>query len=281
MARYIKFRLTAAKVGVSMALAALIAGITEKVQSNPTINATEAASRVAAPAAHQAAGITFFGKHIGGLSSSLKTALLTVEQKDKGFSKQIKQLQKAVSNVYDKPYVNANFLKIDKANQAYLKIDDASQQYLKHDGTAANSFLLGNLPASSFFQGHGNVVSGALTVNGDGNSRQLVSSPDGAVSVLIALNQPGANGPVVTIQNNTGQLLPAVQDLNGRTTSLNLQPGPNQVPVGTGANQLHLQTFPGSGGGFNSIIAVLVSLEPNPNDQNQLLASGQMLDGGA
>jgi hypothetical protein len=51
--------------------------------------------------------------------------------------------------------------------------------------------------------------------------------------------------------------------------------------VGTGASQLHLQTFPGQGGGFNSIIAVLVSLEPNPNDQNQLLASGQMLDGGA
>ena len=35
-----------------------------------------------------------------------------------------------------------------------------------------------------------------------------------------------------------------------------------------------------SGGGFNSIIAVLVSLEPDPSGNGNLLASGQMLDGG-
>ena len=279
MAEKVKFRVSAAKVGVSMALMALIAGVAEKIQAAPAqIRATPAAA-------------TNFLK-LQGITGNTKSAFIKLELKYNKLQTALAGVENALAHKYMKiKTANAEFLKITDANQKWLKIDDANakflkitdanQKFLKLDGTAANSALLGNRAPSDFFQGHGNVVSGALTVSGDGNSHQIVASPDGAVSVLIALNQPGANGPVLTIRNNTGQLLPAVQNLNGGTTSLNLQPGDTQVPVSSAApTQLHLQTFPGAGGGFNSIIAVLVSLEPNPSNRAQLLASGQMLDGG-
>src|SRR5207248_29892 len=69
MADYIRFRLTAAKVGVSMALLALIAGVAEKARPGPShVNATRASSS------------NLFLK-LGGLSQALKIDFLKVEKK--------------------------------------------------------------------------------------------------------------------------------------------------------------------------------------------------------
>jgi hypothetical protein len=273
MAEYIKFRLTAAKVGVSMALMALIAGIAEKVQSSP-------AQVQARPAAQ------FL--NLNNFSGNTRNAFAKVEKKllklDSAF---VKLQQKVYHSYYTKQQITAQFLKKAEASAEFLNKADASAEFLKKADTAGNSALLGNLGPSAFFQGHGNVVSGAQTVNG-GSTQQLLQTPDGAISILIGLNQPQAGGPqvpTITVRNNTGDLLPAVQDLGnsggGSTTqSTPLKPGDNTITLQGGTSQLHLQTFPGSGGGFNSIIAVLVSLEPNPSNQGQYLASGQLLDGG-
>ncbi len=294
MADYVKFRLTAAKVGVSMALMALVAGVAEKIQAAPAqIRATPAAS-------------TKLLK-LGSVTGNTKSAFIKLEQKYVKMHSALIGLENTLAHKYMKirdanaqflkiTDANGKWLKIDDANAQFLKINDANQEFLKHDGTAANSQLLGNMPPNAFFQGHGNVVSGAQTV-GSGGTQQLVATPDGAISILIGLSQPAAGGPVsptLTVRNNTGQLLPAVQDLgtnNGQsapssTGGISLKPGDNTIPLPAGTSQFHLQTFPSQSGGFqsggfNSIIAVLVSLEPNPSDGSQYLASGQMLDGGA
>lgn len=279
MAEYIKFRLTAAKIGVSMALMALIAGIAEKVHGAPQVINSR-----------QAAQVNF--NKLPGISKSLKTALVSEQ-------KQISQLNNKWSKVY-KEYkelggnlltLNGNLLNVQKAlpgfltndaaNSQFLKIDTANAEFLTKDGTAARAALLGNLAPSDVFQGHGNVVSGALSLGNTSASQTLVSMPNGIIVVLLG-NNPASGQPTLTIRNNSGELLPAVQTTDGTTGSLNLRPNSDtSIPLNPQQNshQAQLTIFPGSGGGFNEAVSILIGLEPNPNSSGQFSAVGQMLIG--
>src|SRR5947208_42413 len=140
MAEYAKFRWTTAKVGASMALLALVAGMADKARA-----ATEHAS--AKPAT---SGLFLKLSGLGGVISS---DFLKVEKK-------MVKLTKSVSSL------DAKLIKMNRTltavGKTYLKIADANAKFLKADGTAVNAQKLGGLAPNQFFQGSGNVVSGVL-----------------------------------------------------------------------------------------------------------------------
>lgn len=275
MAQYIKFRLTAAKVGVSMALAALIAGIAEKVHAAPPVVQ-------ARPAA-----VDSFLK-LDGVTGQSKTDFLKLENKWNKLNSAFLKLDKQLSTIYHKGAINSTFLKIDAANTEFLKIDaanaeylkiaDASAEFLKIGGTAANSNELGGLTPDAFLQGHGNVVSGEATVTSPTQSQQLLATPDGTLSVQL---QTSDGVPRLNIHNSSNNSLPAVQDLDtvggtSTTTSTPIAPGDNTTDLGRTGNQVHVQIFPA--GTFNEVVTLTVSVEPVPSTGGYT-AVGQMLLG--
>jgi hypothetical protein len=269
MAEYIKFRLTAAKAGVTLALAALIAGIAERAQAAP------------APQASASASIGSFLK-LTGLSSAISGNFLKLEKKllkiDTSLQKIDTSLQKIDKTLpgYLKIKTAGNtFLKITDANAKFLKITDANAQFLKIED--ANQKYLPASAASSFFQGDGNVVSGALSSLGS-SSQQLLSLPGGIIVVSIA-NTP-AGGAILTIHNGTSNTLAGAVDMGDGSVSKALTLKPNadtQLPAVQSPAEIRLQIFPG--GTFTSVVSILIGLTPNPATQ-QPEAVAQAFTGG-
>jgi hypothetical protein len=269
VAEYIKFRLTAAKVGVSMALLALIAGVAEKASSRPAVvKATPAASDL-------------FLK-LGGITGGVKTALVKLEDKWIKLDTALSKFEhKVTGNYYDKHAINGSFLKIKSANASFLKIDDANAKFLPAAGTAANASKLGGLAPDAFVQGHANVVSGAVTVGPGGSAQTLLQVPSATQGGIIVVCRPtpGAAGVQLSITNTTNVTIPAVQDAGSDPTAVELSPGSTtlKLPPSPAATQmLQLQTFPTSA--LNEVMTLTVSIEPQ-GALGQTSVVGQMLIG--
>jgi hypothetical protein len=289
MPEYIKFRLTAAKVGVSMALAALVGGLAEKLGSAPP---TVRASRASFNGFLKLDGIkgetkTSFLK-LEGRFLKLDSALTTVEHKlaknfylkhtvDTTFLK-IKDASAQFLKLTD---ANTQFLKLIDANASFLKITDANNQFLKLGGTAANSSQLGGLTPDAFVQGHANVVSGAASIN-DGTSQPLMQTPDGVITVSVSVDGSGAQSLVIHNGSATDltavfdptaveRTLPAGQDFS---FALGNRAAPGSVPTFS-PTMTHVQIFPG--GALRDVLTVTVSTEMPVNGANQVV--GQMLIG--
>jgi len=245
MAEYIRLRVTAAKAGVTMALLALIGGLAER-------------SRAATPPrAQQSSALNFL--KLKGLTHTVSSDFLTVEKK-------LVKLDSAISSVQKK------LLKFERtASGEFLKITDANAKFLKADGTAANAAKLGELTPDAFFQGKGNVVSGAVSKLST-TAQQLVSLPGGIIVVSIA-QIAGVPGPTLTIHNGTSNALVAVADLgNGQSTSVALAANADtQLPAVQSTAEIHLQIFPG--GSFTDVVSILIGL-------NQGEAVAQAFTGG-
>ena len=250
VAEYIRFRLTAAKVGVSMALLALIAGIAEKGQASPVqVHAAQDAQLL----------------KLTGISGPPKAAFLKLETKVLKLDRALLKLERNLSASFLKvKTANATFLKIGDANAQFLKIDDANAQFLKIDGTAANAQKVGGISADGLIQGKGQVLSNQLTPT----STQQVLLGDGSVKVLIGLDQAGT--PTITLENDTSSTLSfTVNGATPRATSI--APG-GQTSFTPGA-QNDIQIFSaGGGGGAGKIWTAVVS-------QNGNQTVGQMLIG--
>jgi hypothetical protein len=272
VAEYIKFRLTAAKVGVSMALLALIAGVAEKASSRPAVvKATPAAS-------------DFFLK-LGGITGGVKTALVKLEDKWIKLDSALSKFEhKITGNYYDKHAINGSFLKIKSANDTFLKTVDANAKFLPATGTAANASKLGGLAPDAFVQGHANVISGAVTVGPGAQAQTLLPIPSGTQGGIIVVCSPapaGAVGVQVSITNTTKVTIPAVLNENSDPTAVELPAG-QTTPVATaGADpklpvQFQLQTFPTAA--LNEVMTLTVSIEPSATP-GQASVVGQMLIG--
>ncbi|MFL5824708.1 MAG: hypothetical protein ACJ764_14850 [Solirubrobacteraceae bacterium] len=315
MAQQIKFRLTAAKVGVSAALLALIGGVVERVRSAPSDVQVTPASQTnvlhrAWPMKYSAQA-SFMGKLENKVIKlqdkwiKLDTALSSVEHKLAREYLKIRDagtefLKIKVADVKFLKIADANdkFLKIADANDKFLKIGDAATEYLKiklADATflkirdANAKFLKIKTAQSEFLQGQGGVVSGALTMSDLGSVDQrklLLQTPDGLIKVSVGASNDFVD---VFVQNGTGQTLDAVAEASDQAPG---QPGttstksitlsdktPTSVFEGVtpGTHQLHLQIFPANG--FNNAITLTVSLEPERNVNGQVQAVGQMLIG--
>jgi hypothetical protein len=264
MAEYIRLRMTAAKAGVTMALLALIGGLAER-------------SRAATPArAQQSSALNFL--KLRGLSHTISSDFLTVEKKlvklnsaVSSVEKKLVKFERSTSSTFLKiTDANAKFLKITDANAKFLTVTDANAKFLKADGTAVNAAKLNGLTPDAFFQGKGNVVSGALN-SLSGQSQQLLSLPGGIIVVSVA-TIPGA-GPQITIHNGTSNDLIGVGELgNGQSTSVALKAnGDTQLPAVQSTAEIRLQIFPG--GSFTDVVSILIGL-------NQGEAVAQAFTGG-
>lgn len=276
MAEYIRFRLNAAKIGVSMALLALIAGVADKAKANAS-----------APTA-SASSVGGFLK-LTGLSKTVSSDFLKLEQKwlklDNAlgaFEAKLLKFERSVSTQYYKSrFIDTTFLKIDAANATFLKITDANFKYLKIDGTAANASELGGLKPDAFVQGRGGVVTGGTPFFADGSVRNLLQSPDGKLGVTLTAN---SDQITVHVTNNTGLLLPAVMVPDegaapGVPVSMDLKPGENTfVLVGLlRAHHVQLQTF--GDGSAAEAMTLVISTEGTAGSQTGGQAVGQMLIG--
>jgi hypothetical protein len=280
MARYIKLRVTAAKVSLSMALFALIAGIAEATQGTaPKVTAQNAA-----------------------VDAFLKLSPNNFLKLDKQFLKLDKTLRsvehKLATSYYSKHKIdttflkidaaNLNFLKITDANLNFLKITDANLKYLKIDGTAANANKLGNLTPDQFVQGHGGVLTGSMSIS-DTPAQPTAMMGDGSVKVLIGLYQPPAGGPAlpqVTLENDTsasinftfnggtlnGSPTTTISGNGGQVSLLPAVQSPNTLGAG---GQLDIQMF-GGGGGAGKTWTLTVSNIPGNGTHTFV---GQMLIG--
>ncbi len=247
MADFIKLRLAAARMGVSMAFFALLAGIADRARANPVASGSGTGLLGEATAA---------GSGGGRPTTLLKldSALLKLEHK---LSTSFETTHKLNQTFLKIRSANAEFLKITAADASFLKIDDANAEFLKIEGTAANAAQLGGLAPDAFFQGNGHVVTGAVPAV-QSTPTQLLALPGGIIVVDVA-NVPGS-GLVLTINNGTGATLTAVEQ--GDRTPLTLAPGATNLPVvpaGT-ATQLHLQIFP-SGQAFPDVVTLIASYD--------------------
>lgn len=273
MAEHIKFRLTAAKVGVSAALLALIGGVVDRVRSTPNEVRITPAS---APGQ--------FLK-LQGISGNVKTALIKLEDKwiklDTALtgvvhklSTEYLKIDKATAEFLKINKANAQFLKINKANAQFLKIDKADGEFLKIEKANAE-FLKLRTAQNEFVQGRGGVVSASTRVLADGSVSQLLKSPDGSLIVSITGN---SDGLTVSIDNTTGALLPAVQTTdNNPPGTLNLKPGTTMLNLigPSAAHHVQLQTF--GDGSVRSATTLVLSTEPSGQRQSMVVA--QMLIG--
>jgi hypothetical protein len=270
MAEYIKFRLTVAKAGVTMALLGLLGGLAERAGADQP-RTTEA---------HAAKTISWTPKlSLKGITGNIRASFVTIERdfaslyakENKALASDVSSLKHLISVAKDNAYSKL------QSNATFLSKTDAGKEYLKIDGKAADAAALGGVPAVQF----GMVGSGAVSM-GDGSVRQtLLTAPgtNGEIIVVCTPNPtPGAAGFTVSITNNTGVLLPAVQDVGVNSTQVSLAPGTTDLmtfPTGAAtAEQLHLQTFPTAG--FNRVLTLTVSAEGTGNGVSFV---GQMLNG--
>jgi hypothetical protein len=266
MAEHIKFRLTAAKFGVSAALLALIGGVVERIRSGPS----EVRITPASAPGH-------FLK-LGGIPGDVKHALIKLEDKwiklDTALTKVVHKLSTDYLKI-DK--ANTEFLKINKANAEYLKIHKAEAEFLKIRSADAQ-FLKIRSAQNEFVQGRGGVVSSAAQLSTTAKTpTQLLKSPDGSLAVAVIAN---SDQVVVQIDNTTGALLPAVLTTDGdRPASQNLKPGVTEITLvpSNGAHHLQLQTF--GDGSVRSAVTLVLSTEASPSNQNESMVVGQMLIG--
>jgi hypothetical protein len=282
MTDYVKLRASALKASLGVALAALIGGLPARAHAAPAAPST---------------GSTKFLK-LEGLGRDVRNAFLKVED-------QVLKLESSLANVEHKlarndvsktqanatflkiksadssflkiKSANASFLKIDDANSTFLKIDDANASFLKVDGTAANASELGGASPQSYSRS----AAGDAVVTPGGPAQPLLPIPGGALTVQAGYGGPIGVGPspFVSITNGSGQALPAVQDLDGQTTSADLAAGVAEIIALQSVAQLHVQFFsvPGLFGSAQGEPATLiVSVEP---EGNAFRFVGQLLAG--
>ncbi|HUE28997.1 MAG TPA: hypothetical protein VMP89_19635 [Solirubrobacteraceae bacterium] len=280
MADYIKFRLTAAKAGVTMAFLALLGGLVGPAEGRQREPAATAAS-------------FSWGSHylkLDGLQGATKQAFLKLELKLGQVFGDVNHT--LTRNFYDKHKIDTTFLKIDAANNEFLKLDSANAQFLKIvnanndflklDGIAANSSELGGLTPDAFVQGHANVVSGMASIT-DGTSQPLMKTPDGLITVNVSVD--GNGNQFLVIHNGTSSDLTAVVDPTAVEKSLPAG-ADTQIPLGNlnspgttvtnDATMTHLQIFPG--GSLREVVTMTVSSEPPVNGGPNTVV-GQMLIG--
>jgi len=267
MAEYIKFRLTVAKAGVTMALLGLLGGLAQRA----------AADQPRTTNAHAAKTISWTPKlSLKGITGNLRASLVTIEKDLSSiYAKEQKALTSDVSSL--KHLITAakfnSYSKL-QSNATFLSKSDAGKEYLKIDGKAADAAALGGLPAVQF----GMVGSGAVSFGAGAAAQQTLLTAPGTNNAIIVVCTPvPGSGVKVSISNNTGLLVPAVQDIHGGApASVSLAAGQTTDLQGflSGADQLHLQTFPVAG--FNHVLTLTVSSETTPSGVSLV---GQMVSG--
>jgi hypothetical protein len=263
MAEYMRFRLRAAKAGVTMAFLALLGGLAERASADHQGTRARAAS---SPANWQPK------LSLSGITGNLRTTLFKIEkdlvsiyQKDqKDLTLQIEGLSgRLTSDFYDK----------HAANSTFLTQEDAGLLYLRNTGTATNAKLLGGLSADAFVQGTGGIATGGVTATLAGGLIGLLHSADNTLSVSVEI---GGNGPEAEITNNSSTAIDWVSstqasgtiDPNSKTTV--------QIAAPDAPAQVTIQFLPAV---QNQAFTLTLSTEPGAVGSGQQRFVGQMING--
>jgi hypothetical protein len=230
MADYVRARFHAARIGVTMALFGLLAGL--GIKSN---EATPTTTVVADPASSLSLGKNTIGsaqiKQHSLLFSDMKLHQVPSYKEFKFFTTQFneKWAKLDVGNLVHKVDV------YDKAtaNSTFLNLSDANAEFLHKTDTADNAAKLAGLTPDQLIQGHGQVVTG----------HAALGSSDSDVFILVGLLKasgridPASQKPEYTLTNlsSTDTLL-----VNGDGfTSQSLKPGASTSPVQMGDGSVH------------------------------------------
>jgi hypothetical protein len=264
MAEYIKFRLRAAKAGVTMAFLALLGGLAERAS----------AERGDARARPASAPATWEPKlSLNGINGNLRTSLIKID-KDIGsvYDKDQKLLKldiKQLSATFKTDYYSK-----DAANATFLTDKDATLEYLGKDAPAANSDKLGGLLPQAFVQGDGGISTGGATASLGGSLMPLLSSADGTLTVSVELTKDGSAAQIV---NNGSSAIDWVSSA-GTNGTIN-GAGKAIVPVAKGdlAGQVTIQFLPAV---QSQAFTLILSAEPGAVGaaQSQRFV-GQMING--
>jgi hypothetical protein len=271
MAEYIKFRLTAAKVSVTVAFLGLLSGLAAKTGLARSPAATPAA---AAQLPNWAPKLS-----LSGLPANLQDDLTKLEGTIVNVYKKAEKDLGALTVKLEKDYYTRS-----QANSTFISIKNTGKFVIKGE-TVGNSNELGGLPASGFVQGQGQVGTGALQELTGASPRQTLLTVPGTNGEIIVVCQPAPasiGGIEVLIHNGTKQSLPAVQDqpASSRPDSpITLKAGGDTQltvidPSVAPQVQLHLQTFPTAG--FNQVLTLTISAESAANGVSVV---GQVLNG--
>jgi hypothetical protein len=238
MAEYVKFRLTAAKAGVTMAFLALLGGIAE---AKPWAGKTTRARETAASTAKWQPVLS-----LHGVTGSLRTSLVRIER---DFATVYAKDQKALAAATGKVYA-----KIERQlDSTFLTDKDAQGEFLAKDATAADAAELGGKTAGAFIQGSGGVATGGATASLTGGLIGLLHSADGTLTVSVGIT---ASGPEVKIQNNSSSAIDWI----------------SSVPVGLAASPTNGGTIQGNGFvtlGLGSAATAQVTFQFLPAVQSQ------------
>jgi hypothetical protein len=271
MAEYIKFRLTAAKAGVTMAFVALLGGIAE---AKPW-GGRPARARQSSVVSHKWSPVL----SLGGITGNLRTSLVQVEKDLSSlYQKDHKALTGAIGGVYHK--VTDNFYDKHAANAKFIPITTADAQFLNKADTAANSAELGGKTADAFIQGNGAVATGGETASLNGGLIGLLHSADGTLTVSVGIT---GNGPEVKIENNSASAIDWISSLPvgpaGNTTNNGTIPGDGFVQLGLGGaiGQVTFQFLPAV---QSQAFTLVLSTEPASAAQGTQRFVGQMINGG-
>ncbi len=278
MAEYIKLRLTAAKVGVSMAFFALLAGLAEKAHATPSASTPPPSANFLTDASSPGRldrAVVKIDTALAKLEHRLATRFETTHKLNQTFLKiksantSFLKIDDANANFMKIETANANFLKIDDANANFLKIDDANSEFLKVHATAANSSELGGLTPDSFLQGHGNVLTNQVVAPASGTALLL---SDGSVTVNVAT--PAGGGAQVTLANATSSPLSYTQSGGaGATIIAGGQSRP--ISVSTDNDQVEIQVLDPTAA--SHVWTITVSVVPTGATGHEF--AGQMLIG--
>lgn len=146
-----------------------------------------------------------------------------------------------------------------------MKIDDANDKCLKVGSAAASAPQLGGLTPDAFFQGAGQVVTGAISSLPVGNTATPLLTVPSGIAVSIA-NTVGS-GLQLEIGNPTSQSLAAVMTSEATSasgaTELDLAAGRTAfIPFSTtnaGVGKLHIQILPNSG--LPEVVTIIISVD--------------------
>jgi hypothetical protein len=275
MAEYIKFRLTAAKVGVTMAFLALLAGLTERAQAAAPPPPPANFLREVSTGGVDRIVIQKLDSALATLEHKLATNFTTTHKLNQTFLKiksantSFLKIKSANSSFLKIKSANTDFLKIDDANANFLKIGDANTDFLKIGGTAANASELGGLSPSSFVQGGGDVVTGAVSDLATSNTpTQLLSLPGG---IVVSVANTVGSGLQLVFTNPTSLPLAAVVDNGTGVAEHDLNPSTTtSLAVTSLPAQFHIQIFPNAA--LAEAVTIMISVETSTTTNPSIVA---------
>ena len=305
MAEHVRRRITAARVSVSVAVAAVIAGVAGDGSGAKDVATFDQAARFELEPGSitskyvQNGSLLYRDFKRGELYSKdmiddkfwkigdANLEFLTIDEAaDKYLTIAAGEKFMPLGAAYDKEHVDTTFLKLTEAAEKYLTISAADQKFMplgaaykkdeadatfyKAGSTVENSHKLAGLGPSEFVRGDGSVFTGVATASEGNTAPTLLEVPD----VLTLAGDFNAAGPSsFTIENKSAQVLTFVADNQAHTSGVIDQTASASIPLDDFSDNVTLQVIVGSD--RPSVITLtLGAVSDGPAADAQLVAQG-------